>query len=59
MNRKKRIKLFMMIIDTTGITFFVKLKPIEIQRQSKLLYYPLEFQLEIWGLFRIWSDDIY
>ena len=36
MDREKRIRLFMMMIDTTEMTFFVKLRPIETQRWSNI-----------------------
>ena len=36
MDRKKRIGLFMMMISTTGMTFFVKLRPIGTQRRSSI-----------------------
>ena len=36
MDRKKRIGLFMMMISTTGMTFFVKLRPIRTQRRSSI-----------------------
>ncbi len=36
MDREKRIRLFIMMIGMTGMTFFVKLRPIRTQRWSSI-----------------------
>jgi len=36
MDKEKRIRLFMMMISITGMTFFVKLRPIRTQRWSSI-----------------------
>ncbi len=36
MDREKRIRLFMMMIGTIGMTFFVKLRPVGTQRWSSI-----------------------